>query len=136
MPWTTVRPILLAGASGILYPLCFPDFNLGALAWFLLIPLHLALQNAPLRRALWLGWLTGIVGFAGTMAWVVTAMHLYGKVPLVVSYALMLLLAAYLGLYIALYAWGVVWLSQRVPRLVFLGAPCTGTRGPFHHLLN
>ena len=124
MPWTTVRPILLASASGILYPLCFPDFDLGALAWILLIPLHLALQDASLRRAFWLGWLTGIVGFVGTMAWVVTAMHLYGKVPLVVSYALMLLLAAYLGLYVALYAVGMVWLGQRVPRLVLFGAPC------------
>lgn len=115
--------VLLAGLTGLLYPLCFPDFDLGFLAWVALLPLHLALATATLRRAFWLGWLTGLIAFVGVVSWVVTAMHLYGKVPLAVSNAIMVLLAAYLGLYVGLYALGVAWLQRAMPRLSWLGAP-------------
>lgn len=121
------RPILLAAATGLLYPLCFPDFDLGMLAWVVLVPLHLAVRDREAvtpRRALWLGWLAGTIAFTGVMLWVITAMHQYGKVPLVVSWLLLLLLAAYLGLYLGVYALGLSWLHRRLPRLVFLAAPC------------
>ncbi len=124
MVGNTARQIGLAGFTGLLYPLCFPDFDLGFLAWILLVPLHYALIDVSPRRAFWLGWLAGTIGFVGTMAWVVTAMNLYGKVPLPLSYALMLLLAAYLGLYLGAYALAVAWLRPRLPSLAFLGAPC------------
>ncbi|HSF69645.1 MAG TPA: hypothetical protein VLA47_04640, partial [Nitrospira sp.] len=56
------RQILLACASGVLLPLCFPNYNLGLLAWVALIPLHLALDQCSRRRACWLGWLAGVIG--------------------------------------------------------------------------
>ena len=68
-----------------------------------------------------LGWLAGMIAFVGTMSWVVTAMHLYGKLPEALSYAAMLLLTAYLGLYMAIYAVGVSWLRKTA--FAFLGAP-------------
>ena len=122
----------LAGLTGLLSPLCFPDFNLGWLAWVSLVPLHLALgwpSDTPAdatgpRRALWLGWLAGFLAFAGIMSWVVTAMHQYGKMPLLASYLVMWLLAAYLGLYVGLYAAGFAWLAKRMPVAAALGAPC------------
>jgi apolipoprotein N-acyltransferase len=117
------RQILLACASGLLYPLCFPDFDLGVLAWVLLVPLHFAVESASLRRAFRIGWLAGLIGFTGTMSWVVTAMHLYGKMPLAASYAVMALLTAYLGLYVALYAVGYVWLKRTAPWVLVLTAP-------------
>ncbi|MBI3603169.1 MAG: apolipoprotein N-acyltransferase [Nitrospirae bacterium] len=115
--------VLLAGLTGLLYPLCFPDFDLGFLAWVALLPLHLVLATATLRRAFWLGWLAGLIAFVGVVSWVVTAMHLYGKVPLAASNAIMVLLAAYLGLYVGLYALGATWLHRALPRLSLLGAP-------------
>jgi apolipoprotein N-acyltransferase len=57
------------------------------------------------------------------MFWVVTAMHLYGKVPVAISYSLMLLLATYLGLFVALYTAGLAWLRKSFPRYALLGAP-------------
>jgi apolipoprotein N-acyltransferase len=119
------RPIALAAATGLLYPLCFPDFDLGGLAWVVLVPLHLAIGDREVtpRRAFWLGWLAGALAFTGVMAWVVTAMHQYGKVPLRISWALLLLLAAYLGLYVAVYALGLSWLNRRLPQALFLAAP-------------
>lgn len=124
MDQARARQILLACASGLLLPLCFPKFDLGYLAWVALVPLHLTLDHIPKRRAFWLGWLTGTIGFTGIMAWVVTAMNTYGKVPLPVSYAILLLLTAYLGLYVALYSLSVVWLRDLIPRYGIALAPC------------
>jgi apolipoprotein N-acyltransferase len=124
MDWVRSRQILLTCASGVLLPLCFPKFDLGLLAWVALIPLHLALDQCQRRRAYWLGWVAGFIGFTGIMAWVVTAMTTYGKVPLSVSYAVMLLLTAYLGLYVGLYCLAVVWLRDTIPRYGIFFAPC------------
>jgi apolipoprotein N-acyltransferase len=120
-----VRLILLAATTGILLPYCFPRYDLGLLAWVALIPLHIALDGLSRRtQAFWLGWLAGIISSTGIMSWVVTAMNTYGKVPLVFSYGIMLLLTAYLGLYVALYSAGVVWFRMLMPRYGLFAAPC------------
>lgn len=120
-----VRLILLAATTGILLPYCFPRYDLGLLAWVALIPLHIALDGLSRRRqAFWLGWLAGIICSTGIMSWVVTAMHTYGKVPLVFSYGIMLLLTAYLGLYVGVYSAGVVWFRMLMPRYGLFAAPC------------
>ncbi len=118
------RQILLPCASGLLLPLCFPKFELGLLAWVALIPLHLALDQCSRRRAFWTGCLTGFIGFTGIMAWVVTAMTTYGKVPLPISYVILFLLTAYLALYVGLYSLSVVWLREFIPRYGIMFAPC------------
>lgn len=120
-----VRLILLAATTGIFLPYCFPKYDMGLLAWVALVPLHIALDGISRRtQAFWLGWLSGIIASTGIMSWVVTAMHTYGKVPLVFSYGIMLLLTAYLGLYVALYSAGVVWFRMLVPRYGLFAAPC------------
>jgi apolipoprotein N-acyltransferase len=118
-----LRPIALSCLSGVLYPLAFPDFDVGILAWVVLVPLHLAWNGATHRQAFWLGWLSGTIAFTGIMAWVVTAMTLYGKVPIAISYAVMLLLTSYLGLYVALYGLGVTWLRRTLPSVGLFCAP-------------
>jgi apolipoprotein N-acyltransferase len=119
-----VRLIVLAVATGILLPLCFPKFDLGLLAWVALIPLHIALAGSSRSQAFWIGWLSGTIGFTGIMAWVVTAMHTYGKVPLVISYGILLLLTVYLGLFVAVYSVGMVWFRSLIPRYGLFAAPC------------
>ena len=120
-----VRLIFLAATTGILLPYCFPKYDMGLLAWVALVPLHIALDGISRRtQAFWLGWLSGIIASTGIMSWVVTAMHTYGKVPLFFSYGIMLLLTAYLGLYLALYSAGVVWFRMLVPRYGLFAAPC------------
>ena len=118
------RQLIFACASGLLLPLCFPKFDLGLLAWVALIPLHLALDQCSKQRAFWIGWLSGVIGFTGIMAWVVTAMTTYGKVPEPISYAILLLLTTYLGLYVALYSLAFVWLRELIPRYGIFFAPC------------
>jgi apolipoprotein N-acyltransferase len=51
-------------------------------------------------------------------------MHQYGKMPLIASYPVMWLLAAYLGLYVGLYAAAFAWMTKRSPAAAALGAPC------------
>lgn len=119
-----VRQIVLAVATGVLLPFCFPKFDVGLLAWVALIPLHIAVDGARRSQAFWLGWLSGMIGFTGIMAWVVTAMHTYGKVPLIISYGILLLLTAYLGLFVGIYSAGMVWFRQLVPRYGLFAAPC------------
>ena len=69
-----------ACASGFLYP-SFPAFDFGLIAWFALVPLHIAVEYAAPRRAFRVGWLAGSVAFTGAMFLVITAMNVYGKVP-------------------------------------------------------
>lgn len=117
------RHVVLALFTGLLTPLCFPHFDLALLAWVVLVPLHLAVEEVAPRRAFWLGWLAGVVGFAGTMSWVVTAMNQYGKMPLAAAYAVMGLLVTYLGLYTALYALAVTWIRNALPAVGLWSAP-------------
>ena len=104
MAISRARLILLACASGLLYPLSFPAFDFGILAWFALVPLHIAVEYGSPARAFRIGWLAGTIAFTGSMFWVITAMNMYGKVPLPVAALIMLLLTVYLGLYVAVYA--------------------------------
>ena len=100
MTISRARLILLACASGLLYPLSFPAFDLGIVAWFALVPLHIAVEYLSPGRAFRIGWLSGTLAFTGSMFWVITAMNVYGKVPFPIATLVMLLLTVYLGLFI------------------------------------
>jgi apolipoprotein N-acyltransferase len=124
MTHSLARSLVLAGASGLFIPLSFPKSDLGFLAWIALVPLHWALDGKNKAQAFWIGWLSGTIAFTGMMAWVVTAMTTYGKVPLVISYGILLLLTAYLGLYVGLYSAGAVWFQSLIPRYGYFVFPC------------
>lgn len=124
MTHSLARSLVLAGASGLFLPLSFPNYDLGLLAWIALVPLHWALDGKSKIEAFWIGWLSGTIAFTGMMAWVVTTMNTYGKVPLVISYGIMLLLTVYLGLYVAIYSAGAVWFRSLIPRYGLFAVPC------------
>lgn len=124
MTHSLARSLVLAGASGLFLPLSFPKSELGLLAWIALVPLHWALDGKTKTQAFWIGWLSGTIAFTGMMSWVITAMNTYGKVPLAICYGLMLLLTAYLGLYVGLYSAGAVWFRTLIPRYGLFAFPC------------
>ena len=124
MTHSLARSLVLAGASVLFLPLSFPNYDLGLLAWIALVPLHWALDGKTKTQAFWIGWLSGTIAFTGMMAWVVTTMNTYGKVPLVISYGIMLLLTAYLGLYVGVYSAGAVWFRTLIPRYGLFAVPC------------
>lgn len=68
----------LALLSGILLTLLYPPFSIAVVGWVALAPLLVALDGAPPRRALYLGWVTGTVGSLGiTGYWMYRAAHDY-----------------------------------------------------------
>ncbi len=116
----------LATISGVLLTLAFPKLDQGWLAWIALIPLLWALGDADLRTSWRIGFWTGLVHGLGLMYWTVHTMHVYGYLPLYQCIPLLVLLAAYLALYPALFGAAVARLSDR-PRHLLLIAPAAWT---------
>ena len=99
-----IHLLLLPVVSGTLLVLSFPTYDLDFLAWIALVPLLIAIREKPWKTAFGQGWLAGLVFFVGTLSWVINAMHQYGQIPLPVSFFIMLLLAGYCALFVALFA--------------------------------
>jgi apolipoprotein N-acyltransferase len=103
MLWRLVRLLVLPAVSGMLLTLSFPRYDFESLAWIALVPLLLAIRGSSWKASFGQGWLTGLVFFAGTLSWVINAMYQYGRVPLIISFLVMLLLAGYCALFVGLF---------------------------------
>jgi len=123
----TLRHSSFAALSGILLALAFPSFDLHFLAWIALCPLLYALRDQSLKNGFWLGGITGLVYFAGTVHWVTNSVHFYGGIPLVPASLITLLLCAYLALYPALFGAAAVHLRNNRPGLFVIAAPALWT---------
>ena len=114
--------ILLSILSGALLILSFPKYGWGFVAWFAFIPLLFALyRTTSIRQAMLLGFSTGVVGYTGIMYWIVYVVVNYGYLPVYLGIIIMLLLACYLSIYIALFAVGIVYFKKKIP--LYLIAP-------------
>lgn len=99
--------------------LIYPRIDLSFLAWFSLVPLFFLIQDQPLARATLFGFWTGMVFYFFGLLWVTNTIINYGNVPVFVSYLILMLLAAYLSLYLALFCYLVKKWSRGNP-LTFL----------------
>ncbi|MDI6776346.1 MAG: apolipoprotein N-acyltransferase [Syntrophales bacterium] len=104
---------VLAAASGILLFLSFPKFGMGIFAWVALVPLLYALKGKHPSEGLAIGFIAGLVSYIGIIYWVTFVVVHYGYLPYYVGISAMVLLAAYLSLYIALFAAGVIYFKER-----------------------
>ena len=95
---------LAAVASGLLLTLAFPKSGHPVLALFAIVPLLLTLRTASFAGGFKLGFITGLVHFVSLVYWAAYTMKIYGHLPLYLCIPLLLLLAAYLALYPALFA--------------------------------
>lgn len=102
-PFARLWPWLAAVFSGMLLTLSFPPYSQGWLAWIALTPLAAATftPGGRWRRAV-LGYVAGLVFFSSTFWWLSTLADLYRNPWLL---TLPLLLALYLGLFFAFWAW-------------------------------
>ena len=121
------RSTALAALSGILLAVAFPTINLHLLAWIALVPLFVALMGQSVRNGFWLGGITGLVYFAGTVHWVTNSVHFYGGIPIIPASLITLLLCSYLALYPALFGAAAVHLSKNQRKLFFIAAPALWT---------
>ena len=123
----TLRNAALAALSGILLAVSFPAFNLYWCAWIALIPLILAIRDQSDWNGLWLGGITGLIYFAGTVHWVTNSIHFYGGIPVLPASFITLLLCAYLAIYPAAFGVTSVYLRRTHPKLFWVGAPALWT---------
>jgi apolipoprotein N-acyltransferase len=104
--------ILSAGLQLLPFPIAGPvPLWRTAFAWVALVPLLYALlgrrSDAPppsILQSAALGYLCGVLWYAGNCYWIFQTMYLYGGLPKPVALGILLLFALYLGLYHALFA--------------------------------
>jgi apolipoprotein N-acyltransferase len=112
----------------LIFPIAGPVPVLrAAIGWFALVPFFLAILlpaklDRPLRllSAAAIGYLCGILWYAGNCYWIYQTMYLYGGLPKPVSLGILILFALYLGLYHALFAASLLWMRRS--RLGIYGA--------------
>jgi apolipoprotein N-acyltransferase len=105
--------------SGLLLVLSFPKFGHPAFAWIALTPLIIAIVRSPqspgsTRRAFLLGIAAGGVYFAGTLYWLVETMTTFGGLSTPLAIVAAGALVAYLALFPAAFAVGVMRVRRRV----------------------
>jgi apolipoprotein N-acyltransferase len=121
-----MKKIMIAVVSGLLLFLSFPKYGTGIIAWIGLIPLFFALKDTQPKEGFKIGFLTGLIAHVGILYWIAYVVVQYGYLPIYVGIAAMLLLAAYLSLYTACFAMGIVLLRETsIPSL--LSAPLLWT---------
>jgi apolipoprotein N-acyltransferase len=118
------RPLLryaLAAASGVLWGLCFSREPYSLASWIALAPFFLLL-SAP-RTAL-LGWVHGMAAWMTGLYWIAPTLQTFGGMPLPLGVVLTGLLAAYLALFHAAFAWlgAPIWRRWVTGRLIALPA--------------
>jgi len=118
-----LRSVTLALVSGILLAGSFPTLEFHLLIWIALVPLFVALAGKTRREGFWLGGITGIVFFTGTVSWVTNSVHFYGGIPLIPASLITLLLCSYLALYISIFGAATCQLRDKYPSLFPLAMP-------------
>lgn len=118
--------LILAFISGVLLFLSFPKFGIGLVAWIALIPLFHAIKERNVSESLMPGFITGLCYYVGVIYWVVYAIVKYGNLPIFTGILAMLLLSAYLGIYVVVFCSGVAYLNQKNIPLV-ISAPILWT---------
>jgi apolipoprotein N-acyltransferase len=113
-------------SSGVLLTLAFPNFDQGWLAWIALVPLLLAVRETRWQTSFCLGLAAGLVHYLSLVYWTVHTMHTYGRLPWFQSVVLLLLLAAFLALFPAVYA-ALLSFTNTGPGLVLVVSPLVWT---------
>jgi len=100
-PVTTIAWVAFAAAGGLLWAAQFEPRAYVIAPWIALVPL-LLLMSSP--RPAWFGFVHGLVYWLASTPWIASTLETYGQLPAWLSWALLGLLAAYLGLFHAAFA--------------------------------
>jgi len=112
--------VIWALVSGGLLFLSFPRFGTGILAWIALVPLLMAVHGQTIKRSFYLGFLSGLVAHLGILYWIAYVVVKYGNLSIGVGAIALLLLVAYMSLYPAIFAAGVVHFAMHgLPVILF-----------------
>ena len=106
--------------SGFLLTAAFPKMGISPLAWFALVPLFIVLRELHPKEAFRIGMITGLAHYLTLLYWVVFTMRTYGYLPWWQCVSLLVLLAAYLALYIGFFALTLTHLCRKPLHLLLL----------------
>lgn len=123
MQSTKTKKYLLAFLSGLLLWVIFPKFDMEILAWVCLVPFLFAIQEESLLASFYLGFTTGFVSFLSIIYWVIIAVHTYGRIHIVLSGLILLLLVAYLSLYMGVFAFLLTYIRRQTQWDMVIVAP-------------
>lgn len=105
---------IISSISGILLFLSFPKFGEGFVAWVALVPLIYALKGIRrLQEGFLLGFITGLICHIGILYWITYVVVHYGNLPYYAGISATLLLAAYMSIYTAVFASGIVYFRNK-----------------------
>lgn len=97
--------LALAAATAVLLILSFPRFDFAFLAPAALAPLIFAVAREPRRgRRFLLGWVAGVIYWAGTCYWIQDVLAVHGGMPRAAAWAAFALFAAAKALHMAVFA--------------------------------
>lgn len=99
-----ILKITLAVSSGVLLTLSFPKTSISWLAWIALVPLLIALRNLSPKKGFIIGFCSGIAHYLTLLYWLASTMQTYGHLPFYVCIPVLLLLSAYMAIYVALFS--------------------------------
>jgi len=116
---TSITRVTYACLSGLLLTASFPVIGKGAVAWFALVPLLVALRNLSAFNGFRIGFLTGIVHYLTLLYWFVPFLNLYGPFPVVICMGILLLLSSYLAIYIGLFSMAITYIGMSGTSLLF-----------------
>lgn len=115
---------LLAALSGVLWFISCADFDIWPLAWIAMVPcLHAIERASTTRRAVFYGWIAGLVANAGGFYWITKLLTRFAHLPAPVAIFAYLLMCAYQGVGFAFFAWAYRAIRARWNLPVALVAP-------------
>lgn len=118
------NPISCALLTGLLLVLSFPRAHLTLLGFVALTPLLAALTYPRSRfRAFFLGYLAGLVFFAGTCYWIYSVMRVFGRLSLLQAAGVLSLFSLAFALFFGLFSYLVGELARRWQFLALAAAP-------------
>src|ERR1700679_4172530 len=134
MPLRKLMPWAAAILSAVLLELPFPLAGpmppwRGIIAFVGLVPLLWAIlapseSPRPLRHAFLIGYLCGILWYAGNCYWIYDTMHIHGRIPPVGSVGLLRIYSLVLGLYFGVFALALKFIANRFStNIALIAAP-------------
>ena len=99
-----LQQIFWAACGAVALTCSFPGIGASFCAWFALALLMAALRDATPKEAVYLGLFAGTIHYLSLLYWLVPTMHRYGPLPWWASAGILLLLAFYLAIYMALFS--------------------------------
>ena len=117
---TNKKKIPWAVFSGVLLTAAFPKIGLDWLVWIALVPLLIAVKNLSSGAGFRMGFITGLVHFLSLLYWLVPVMRTYGYLPMYLSVSVLFLFAAFLALFVGLFATVLIAVGRKPVRCLII----------------